>query len=356
MFGTLAPARIGSLFMATLAAGLLFSQAPASAQSTAGGASLQIPPGARAEGMGRFFNSVANDAFAPWWNPAGLAFMQGWNAGLMHTKLVPDLADDVFFEYLGVSNYVEGWGGVAGTFTYLNYGTSTATNPNSPDPIGTFSSFEFSPSLALGTAVVPNVGVGINLKLLHVNLAPEEFAGVGSGKGTTFAVDLGALYKMDRDMEDFFGAGPAEVTAGFGVTVANLGPAIALVDENQKDPLPRNLKVGTSLGARVPESYSVLVGLAVEKSLVFEDIPDSVKAGLSFAERNEVLFSGGMEVGVMDLAFGRLGYIYDDPGEIKGWTFGAGFQFKQFGFDFASIPQFRELDRVSKFSLVARFN
>jgi hypothetical protein len=63
-----------------------------------------------------------------------------------------------------------------------------------------------------------------------------------------------------------------------------------------------------------------------------------------------------MEFGILDLAFARLGYIYDDPGEIKGMTFGAGFHLKQFGFDFASIPQFRELDRVSKFSVIARFD
>jgi hypothetical protein len=333
----------------------ILSPVLAHAASTAGGASLQIPPGARAEGMGRFFSAVANDAFAPWWNPAGLAFMKGWNAGLMHAQLVPDLASDVYFEYLGVSNYVTGWGGIAGTFTYLNYGESVATDEGSPDAIGTFSSFEFSPSIAMGTMVIPNFGIGLNLKLLHVNLAPEEFAGSGAGKGTTFAVDLGALYNWKKNVDSFFGSSPAVLESGVGVTLGNLGPDISLVDDRQSDPLPRNLKVGVSVGARVPQSYSALLGLALEKSLVFEDIPDTIAEKLSWTERNEVLLSGGMEFGILDLAFARLGYIYDDPGEIKGMTFGAGFHLKQFGFDFASIPQFRELDRVSKFSVIARF-
>ncbi len=341
-----------------LATALLFVFSPglALAASNAGGASLQIPPGARAEGMGRFFNAVADDAFAPWWNPAGLAFMQNWNAGLMHAKLVPGLADDVYFEYLGVSKYVKGWGGVAGTFTYLSYGKSFATNPNSPDPVGEFSSYEFSPSLALGTRVLPNLGVGFNLKLLHVSLAPAEFAGPSSGSGTTFAVDAGGLYKVERPVDNLLGAGAGTVNAGFGVTVANLGPAISLVQNKQADPLPRNLKVGVSFGGRVPNAYSLLAGMSVEKSLVFTSIPDSVKAGLSYFERNEVLLSGGVEVGVMDLVFGRLGYIYDDPGKIKGMTFGAGFHLEKFGLDFASIPQYKELDRVSKISLVASFD
>lgn len=324
------------------------------AQATAGGASLQIPPGARAEGMGRFFTAVADDAFTPWWNPAGLAFMHGWNAGLMHARLVPDLADDVYYEYLGVSNYIEGWGGIAGTFTYLSYGESIATSPDSPDAIGTFSSFEFSPSIAIGTAIIPNLGLGLNLKLLHVNLAPAAFAD-GDGSGTTFAVDLGGLYQFKRDLDSFLGSGPAHMEASLGAVVANLGPDISLVDERQSDPLPRNLKVGASWGVRIPKSYSVLLGAAVEKSLVFESIADSIAEQLSFFERNELLLSGGMELGLLDLLFGRLGYIHDDPGEIKGMTYGFGFHLKTFGFDFASIPQFRELDRVSKFSVVARF-
>ena len=270
-----------------LVLGIVLGPTPVLAASTAGGASLQIPPGARAEGMGRFFTAVADDAFAPWWNPAGLAFMDGWNAGLMHAKLVPDLADDVYFEYAGISKYLEGWGGVAGTFTYLSYGESQATTEDSPDPFDTFSSFEFSPSLAIGTPVLKNLGLGLNLKLLHVDLAGQLLG--GEGKGTTFAVDLGGLYLWNKDMESMFGQGPAQMQVGVGVTVANSGPDISLVDERQSDPLPRNLKVAASWGAKVPKSYSILAGLAVEKSLVFEDIPDSVSQQLSFYEKNEVL-------------------------------------------------------------------
>ena len=338
---------------AVLAVILLATPSLVLAASTAGGASLQIPPGARAEGMGRFFNAVADDAFSPWWNPAGLAFMRGWNAGLMHARLVPGLADDVYYEYLGVSNYLAGWGGVAGTLTYLSYGTSEATSTTT-DPLGTFTSFEVSPSVALGTAILPNLGFGINLKLFHINLAPEEFARDGAGKGTTFAVDIGSLYLWKKELTSFFGSGPAQMQAGLGVTVSNLGPDIALVDNLESDPMPRNLKVGFSLGAKVPESYSVLVGLSLEKSLVFE--PILLDTTLNFFDRHEVLLSGGLEFGFVDIAFARLGYLYDDPGEIKGPTFGAGFHLKQFGFDFASIPQHKTLNRVSKFSIIARFD
>jgi hypothetical protein len=304
--------------------------------------------------MGRFHASVANDAFAPWWNPGGLAFMRGWHAGLMHTKLVPDLADDVYYEYAGISKYLKGWGGVAATLTYLNYGESIETTQGSPTELGRFSSFEISPSLAIGTEVVRNLGLGANLKFIHVDLASGSSQG-DLGVGSTFGVDVGALYRVRGDSVSLFGSRPGESTLGIGLTVANLGPDISLSDTKNSDPLPRNVKLGLSYGMRVPQSYSFLLGGSVEKSLVFEDIADSVKSSLSIYEKEEIILSGGAEFGILDMVFGRVGYIYDDPGEIKGMTYGAGFYLKQFGLDVASIPQFRELDRVTKFSLVARF-
>jgi hypothetical protein len=332
---------------------LAFLWAPAAvAQSNAGAASLQIPPGARAEGMGRFFSSVANDAFTPWWNPGGLAFMRGVNAGLMHAKLVPGLAEDVYFEYMAGSTYLEGWGGAAITLTYLTYGESARTNEGSSDPIGVFSSFEFAPSVALGTAITDNLGVGANLKLIHVSLDPDS----DDGKGTTFGADLGALFRTNSPMEDFFGMGPADLHVGVGAVLSNLGPDIALSDQRDGDPLPRNLKLSGSVGVGVPESVSLLTGFTFEKSLIFESIPDSTSADLSWFKRNDVILSGGFEIGFMDLAFGRIGYIYDDPGTIKSFTYGAGFYLSKFGIDFASIPQALDLPRVSKISLTAKFD
>ena len=343
-----------------LAAGALPQVALAG--STAGAFSLQIPPGARAEATGRFYQSVADDAFAPWWNPAGLAFTRGVNAGLMHSRLAEGLSEDaVYFEYLGASTYIEGWGGLAGTISYLNYGESPLTDGSSTQ-LGTFSSFEFAPSVALGTTVLPNLGLGMNLKFVYINLlsgvdsSVRDQLGLQGGQGTSFGVDLGALYRLERETDSFFGSGPATTTLGIGATVANLGPNISLTEDKQSDPLPRNLKLGVSYGVRVPNSYSVLAGLGVEKSLVFADFPDSVKSQLSYFERHEIIASGGVEVGFNDLVFGRMGYLRDESGGITAMTYGAGFRLKGFGFDFASIPQALDLPRVSKFSVVARFD
>jgi hypothetical protein len=53
--------------------------------------------------------------------------------------------------------------------------------------------------------------------------------------------------------------------------------------------------------------------------------------------------------------------VHDDEGSIKDPTYGIGLGYRGISFDFASIPQAKDpdtgtrLDRVSKFSLGARF-
>src|SRR5437762_5350459 len=83
-----------SLFLMAVVAGSAF------AQGNAGGQSLIVTPSARADGMGRAFVSIADDASAIYWNPAGLGFQHQSSLMTDYVKLVPDLADDVFHLYL----------------------------------------------------------------------------------------------------------------------------------------------------------------------------------------------------------------------------------------------------------------
>ena len=338
-----------ALLMLAAAAGVV---SDASAQATAGAAILQIPPGARAEGMGRIHASVADDAFTPWWNPAGLGFNKGFKAGLMHTKLVPDLADDVYFEYASVSGDVEGWGGLAGTISFLSYGKSVQTTETT---IGDeFYSFEIAPSFAMGVEVIPNVALGVNLKLVYVNLASGIDLDGGGGSGASFGADLGALYRGTKDSEDIFGLGAGQWEWSVGVNAANLGPNISLGTETDSDPLPRNVKAAANIGTKVPKSFSFLLGAGIERGLLFQDKSEDageIEVRETFWTRNELQAFAGMELGFMEIAYGRLGYIHDDIGGIKDPTFGLGFRLSGIALDWASVPQHPELGRVNKISI-----
>src|SRR5438477_2808266 len=209
----------------------LAAAVPAVAQQSAGGASLYYPAGIRADGMGRAFVSIADDPSALWWNPAGLAWQRypvelgpnAHNAAMTnYSRLVPDLADDVFHLNLTYLHHSQSWGTFGGSLAYLSYGRNTittgGTDGGSGESLGTFTSYELAPSLAFGTALSPSFAVGFGVKLLYVNLAPTfalQSVGISTGTdikgtGTSVAVDFGALARTSmkisgRDLE--LGAG-----------------------------------------------------------------------------------------------------------------------------------------------------
>jgi len=303
----------------------------ARAQSEAGAQSLLIAPGARSDGMGRAFTAIANDANAVWWNPGGMAFARGHDASFMYTQLVPDLADDVNYSYLAYVQHVEGWGGIGGSVGYLSYGKSLATDEFGND-IGEFTSYEIAPTIAYGTEIVSNFGVGVSLKLVRVDLAPAFVSLDGrAGRGTTFAADIGGLVKAPG------------IKSSFGAVIQNLGPNIAYIDEDQSDPLGRNLKVGVGYSPFENEVHRVLVAADANRFLL---------PGRTLAVD---VWSVGAEYEFNRLLALRMGYISDPRGTIEDMTFGLGLGYRGFRFDYASVPQSEFLERVNRFSASYHF-
>ena len=101
---------------------LLLSSLPLNAQGEAGSIFLLISPGARAGGMGEAQVAVANDAYASYWNPAGLAFQDGSELAIMHVNWLPNLADDMYYEFLGFRKQFPTLGTLGGHLIYLNLG------------------------------------------------------------------------------------------------------------------------------------------------------------------------------------------------------------------------------------------
>ena len=310
---------------------------PAGAQVSIGGAqSLYIHPGGRPAGMGDAFVSIADDASACWWNPAGLAFLEDtYNVSLMHSRLVPDW-DDVYYEYAAFAQKIEGLGTIGGSLIYLTYGKQWATTADDQNPFMEFHSYEIIPSIAYGASIGDAVAIGVNIKFIYVDLAPAEATPEKqAGSGTTFAADLGAMWRL---MDGRWSVG--------GV-VQHVGPKIAYIDEEQKDPLPRNLKVGTSYKIIDDEMNELTVSADYNKSLVI--VEDIANPSLG------VILNIGAEYRYYDLFALRGGYVYDEDGEIKDFSFGMGLKYRNFAFDIANVPQAEGLKRPFRFSLTAAF-
>lgn len=327
---------LGALITLIMIAAL--SAAPAHG-ATAAAASLQITPGARADGMGRAFVALPDDATATWWNPAAMAYEKGRVVTLMHAQLVPGLADDVYYEHLGYAMHLPGWGGIGASLIYLGYGRSMATNEGGFE-LGEFTSYEISPQISIGTEIVPSIAAGLTLKWVYVSLAPDWATPDGvAGTGDTFAADIAGLVRVQELLPML------PIPVNLGINIQNLGPAISYIDVDQADPIGRNLKIGIGAAPLNTPTLRGIVSYDLNKSLIYRDETPIHNVG------GEVTYGG--------FAAGRFGYIYDKQGDIRDPTFGVGFKLdlgaNNLTFDYASVPQARALDRVSKFSIAVRF-
>ena len=317
---------------------------PAFAQGEAGASSLIIPPSARANAMGQSFVAIADDATSLWWNPAGMAF-QTRSVDFMHTQLVPDLASDVFFEYLGVVFEWKGFATIGANIQYRSYGEWEATAPGG-ESLGTAKSYEFVPTLGGAIKITDDLALGLNVKFIYVNLAPawatvEQVDGTGHSVG----VDFGAIWKIP----DFSILGYKVSRLRLGTAFSNLGPSLTYKNRDQAAPLPRNLRVGFAYTPVQNEIGELTVVSDVNKSLVDYFTDEDYTRSNTYHVGAEFIYSNLLVV--------RGGYIHDKDGDIKAPTYGLGFLMleNRLSIDFASIPQASELERVYRWSVGYRF-
>jgi Type IX secretion system protein PorV len=310
---------------------------PAWAVSQAGGIGLTFPVGARYNALGEAGTALATDLTAMWWNPGGFAFAAdgGKDHGVhfMYSPLAAGLADDVFINWLGYGQQVEGWGMLGFSFTFLNQGEQVATDETGLE-VGRFNSKQYSLDLSYGAKLSNRLGVGLGVKYFRDELAPDEFTkDESSGAGSSWALDLGIMYFVtDR--------------ISLGSSVTNVGPDVTFVDADQSDPMPKTWRLGAAYDAY----YSSVASLTLVSDYLISLVTD---------DKTKVLGLGA-ELGYVDTLFLRFGYKKDTEGDIQDITGGAGVSLgrwmgRDLVFDYASVPQASGLDRVHRFSFIYNF-
>lgn len=346
----------------------LFAQGP----GTSAVPFLMIAPGARAGGMGESGVALANDATAIFWNPAGLAFQYQdpeydniGEATFMHAQWLPAFNfDDLFYDYFAVRYYLEEVGMVGMSFTWLNLGENTATDTEGNE-YDKFTSQEYAITLAYSTKLEENVGIGVNVKIIRSELAPDNIS-VGAentnGIATGFALDFGVLWEPAYESLDN--------RLRLGANLSNFGPAIFYNDKAQADPLPTLLRLGAAYKLLDDEFNRVVVTYETTRMLVRkvgDKADDFVTATFysswakgSIKDRlNSFTHSVGIEYWYGNLIALRAGLFneHKDFGNRKFITFGAGLVYDIFKFDFGYISDNEEspLADTMRFSLSIDF-
>ena len=180
------------IFVICFGFGCLRLDVPAFAQGQAGTdiAVLKSGVGARPLGMGGAFTAIADNADAPYWNPAGLGNLSSSEITTMQTKLSSD-ADHYYVSYVrpafggtfGVSWIQVGLGNVAQTSTEVD-------THNEVQNISIFSYFSNAYMLSYGKNLNEHVSVGLTGKYLT-----SDMFGVAGGQAYGYSVTPGILIK-----------------------------------------------------------------------------------------------------------------------------------------------------------------
>jgi hypothetical protein len=316
---------------------------------------LLLAPDSRAGGIGESGSGLADNSAAIFWNPAGIAFLTGSEVSITHSNWLPQFNLDLFYDYLTYRQFIEDIGGsVTASITYMNFGEFVRTSSSSPDPIGTFRSFDAALTLGYATKLSQDWGVGFNFRIIHSRLSDQPTENEqGSGVATSVSFDLAAMWRPSE--LDIPLIGDMSNRLSIGANLSNLGPKITYIDQAQSDPIPTNFRLGFAVRIFEDDYNSLTYTLDFSKLLVNRVDSGETKAEFYEAvftawadqplseELRDIVTSMGLEYWYgkpEDFMFAlRAGFFYEDPsyGNRKFVTLGAGIRYDMYGFDFSYI-------------------
>jgi hypothetical protein len=286
-----------------LASGSLF----AGEAGTSGFLFLRLGNGARASGMGEAFTAVANDATSIYYNPAGMANVQGVELNVSHTEWLQDIR----FEQVSVVNEMLG-GAVGLSFTGVYYG-SMDRYPDYPAlvPDGSFAPYDLSVAGGYAMDVLPNLSAGVTAKFIYEKIDFESATG--------WAIDAGILHRsMIKGLT-------------LAASILNFGPQAKFVEEKFYPPFQIRGGASYRYDADWLRGNVILATDAV------------------FPNDGDAKLHMGMEYNYRTFLSVRAGYKANYY--TQGATFGLGVNYRSLRFDYAYMPMENDLGDSHRFSI-----
>ncbi len=273
---------------------------------------LRTYTGARPSAMAGSFVSISGDIHAMYFNPAGLAGINGNIASATYLNHLLDFQSG----FVAYSQPLKKIGQLGVGLNYMNYGEFDQTD-EAGQKIGTFNAGSFYLTSSLARKLSDNLMVGASVKFIHFTIESYSSSAV--------ALDLGLIYRVP-----FI----EEMNVGFGVY--NLGTVLsAFIDD--KDSLPLNFAFGISKKlAHLPFEYC----LTVNK---YTDDDFQLNVGGEFTLTEGVFLRLGYN------SLGRDQKIGGEGDQFAGVSLGLGLNWRQYHFDYSlsSYGAIGYLNRIS---------
>jgi len=331
---------------------------------------LLISPDSRAGAMGDAGVATSPDANSMHWNPSKLGFVQKQTGiSISYTPWLKALVPDINLLYLSGYYKLKKSGTVAGSLRYFSLGDITFTDIVG-NTIGQFRPNEFAFDLGYARKLGNHFSGGGALRYIHSNLTSNiTVGGAATHSGQAVGADISGFYQSD---EKEISGKKSIIRAG--INISNVGSKISYSTTGQRDFIPINMKLGTSLHMQLDEFNEINFTVDFNKLLVptppiyktdsagpvrgpdgnyiieqgkdpnrgvvsgmlgsFSDAPGGFKE-----ELNEVNIGGGLEYWYAKQFALRAGY-FNEPntkGGRKYLTFGLGVRYTVFTLDFAYL-------------------
>ena len=290
---------------------------------------LEIGVGPRGVAMGESYVAVANEASALYWNPAGIAQIQGGEALFAHTLWFADVSLSYAAAVLNLGDF----GNVGASFYVMNSGEMAVTTEERPEGNGeTFHVQDFMVGLSYARKLTDRVNIGGTLKFIQSNLWRLTASTIAVDGGLQFATPLEGV-SLALSISNFGGEMQYDGTnlavrydPDLRVMGNNDG---VLADIHTKGwNLPLVFRFGLAYHGAIAEDHSFTIASDV---LYPNNNANFVNVGAEYEFMNKIFLRGGFKglfmpdrEGGLSLGIGlflipvKVDYSYTDMGRLAG--------------------------------------
>ncbi len=274
---------------------------------------LLITPDSWAGAMGDAGTATDCNGAAVHWNPAKLGVAKNdLEINVNYTPWLKALVNDINLIYLSGYKKIDKMSSFGFGMRYFSLGLIQFTD-NAGNNTTQFKPNEYSLDFAYGRKLGKYFSGGIAARYINSNLTgSSNVQGQQTKPGRSGAVDVSWLYRKD-DMK----LGNIDATFGLGMNVSNIGAKMSYSSSTNKDFLPTNLRLGSSLQVR-PDAYNKFT-IAVDASKLLVPSPplyDPLNANtiVSGIDRENT----GVAAGIFNSFTDAPGYfVKDQSGNIE---------------------------------------
>ena len=325
---------------------------------------LLISPDSKSGAMGDVGVATTPDANSLHWNPAKLAFVDDdMGFSMSYVPWLRALVPDINLSYLAGYKKLNDNEAIGLELRYFSLGDITFTDIVG-NTLGQYKPSEFALGTSYSRKLSDNFSLAISGRYIYSNLTGGQLAGgIPTVAGQSIAADISAYYTNPIRL------GGKEIDLAFGGNISNIGSKLAYTETPDKDFIPINLRLGTSIGTEFDEYNKMSFAFDINKLLV--PTPPIYKAGSTGQDSDDIVAGMDPKVSVVSGIFQsfwdapggvneefreinysigteywyanqfalRAGYFFehDTKGGRKFFTFGSGVKYNVFALDFSYL-------------------